>query len=64
MSNPPTRNWGRTALITGAAACWLIFDMTTATEAPRQTVAVLQYGLLIMALIGLIGSAVMYFNES
>jgi len=39
----------------GATSAWLIYDMTTATEAPRQAVAVLQYGLLACALLGLVG---------
>jgi hypothetical protein len=37
--------------------------MATATEAPRQAVAVLQYGLLAGALIGLVGSLVMAASE-
>jgi hypothetical protein len=37
--------------------------MTTATEAPRQALAILQYGQLACALTGLIGSLVMYASE-
>jgi hypothetical protein len=39
-----------------SGATWLIYAMTTATEAPRQPVAVLQYGMLACA-VGLIGLA-------
>jgi len=38
--------WPKLMLMSAATAAWLIYDMTTATEAPRQAVAVLQYGLL------------------
>jgi hypothetical protein len=58
-----SRIHGRTALICAACTCWLIYDITTATEAPSQAVAILQYALLAMALVGLIGSAVMYFKQ-
>jgi hypothetical protein len=57
------KNYGRTALIAGLGACWMIYDIATATEAPRQAVAILQYVLLGMALIGGIGCAIMYFNN-
>ena len=57
------KNLGRTALISTACACWLIYDMATATEAPRQAVAILQYTLLGMALIGAIGCGVMYLSR-
>jgi hypothetical protein len=46
-------------LMSGATSAWLIYDMTSATEAPSQGVAVLQYGLLGCALFGLIGSLAM-----
>jgi hypothetical protein len=47
-------------LMSAATSAWLIYDMTTSTEAPRQAVAMLQYGLLACALIGLAGSLMMY----
>lgn len=59
MSNASTKNAGRTALISGAVTCWLIYDMATATEAPSQGVMILHYGLLALSLIGLIGSVIM-----
>jgi hypothetical protein len=54
------RNWPRVMLISAATSAWLIYDITSATEAPRQALAVLQYGLLAGALCGLVGSVVMY----
>jgi hypothetical protein len=47
-------------LMSAATSAWLIYEMSTATEAPSQAVAMLQYGLLACALIGLAGSLVMY----
>jgi hypothetical protein len=38
--------------MSGAMSPWLLYDMATATAAPQQAVAVLQYGLLACALIG------------
>jgi hypothetical protein len=38
--------WPKLMLMSAATSAWLIYDMTTATETPRQAVAVLQYGLL------------------
>ena len=40
-----------------------VYDLTSAAEAPRQALAVLEYGLLGCALFALIGSAVMYATE-
>ena len=55
--------WPKVMLMSAVTSAWLICDMTTATEAPRQALAMLQYGLLACALIGLIGSLVMYASE-
>ena len=55
--------WPKVMLMSAATAAWLVYDMTTATEAPRQAVAILQYGLLAGALIGLVGSLVMAASE-
>jgi hypothetical protein len=63
VSNASTKNAGRNALISGAVSCWLVYDMATATEAPSQGVMILQYGLLALSLIGLIGSIVMLANR-
>jgi len=55
--------WPKLMLMSAATSAWLVYDMTTATEAPRQAVAVLQYGLLACALFGLISSLVMLASE-
>ena len=51
--------WPKVMLMSGLTSAWLLYDIATATETPRQAVAMLQYGLLACALIGLIGSVVM-----
>lgn len=55
--------WPKVMLMSAVTSAWLIYDMTTATEAPRQASAILQYGLLACALISLIGALVMYASE-
>jgi hypothetical protein len=62
MEIPVNSRWPKVTLMSAATSAWL-YDMTTATEAPRQPLAILQYGLLGCALIGLIGSLVMYASE-
>ena len=47
--------WPKLMLMGAATAAWLVYDMASATEVPRQGVAVMQYGLLAAALIGLVG---------
>jgi hypothetical protein len=49
--------------MSASASAWLIYDMTTATETPRQAVAIMQYCLLVGALIGVVGSLVMAASE-
>ena len=51
--------WPKVMLMSAATAAWLVYDMATATEVPRQAVMILQYCLLAAALIGLVGSLVM-----
>ena len=55
--------WPKVALISALASCWLLYDITTATEAPRLAVAILQYALLACSLVALIGSAVMHATD-
>ena len=50
--------WPKLMLMSAATSAWLIYDMSSATEAPRQAVAILQYCLLAGALVGLVGSVV------
>jgi hypothetical protein len=55
--------WPKVMLLSAVTACWLLYDIASATEAPRLALAILQYVLLACALISLIGSAVMYATE-
>ena len=55
--------WPKIMLMSAATSAWLIYDMATSTEAPRQALAVLQYALLACALIGLVGSIVTAASE-
>jgi len=50
-------------LMSGVASALLIYQIVSATEAPSQALAILQYALLGCALIGLVGSVVMYAQE-
>jgi hypothetical protein len=50
-------------LMSTATSAWLIYDIATATEAPRRALAILQYCLLACALIGLAGSLVMFASQ-
>lgn len=52
--------WVKVMLMSGVTSAFLVYDMTTAAEAPRLMLAYLQYTLLGMALFALVGSAVMY----
>jgi hypothetical protein len=55
--------WPKVTLMSGITSAWLLYDMATATEAPSRGLAVLQYGLLACALVGLIGSLAMLASE-
>jgi hypothetical protein len=55
--------WPKVMLISAATVAWTIFDLSTATETPRQAVAILQYFLLACALLGLAGSVVMAASQ-
>jgi hypothetical protein len=50
--------------MSGMTSAVLIYEITSATEAPSQALALLQYGLLACGLIGLVGSLVMYAREN
>jgi hypothetical protein len=58
METAVNGKWPKVMLMSAATAAWLIYDISTATEAPRQALAILQYGLLACALFGLAGSLV------
>jgi hypothetical protein len=55
--------WPKVMLLSAITSLWLLYDMTTATEAPRLMLAILQYILLALALVALVGSAVMYATD-
>jgi hypothetical protein len=63
VSETRKSNWGKLIIMNAAVAAWLIYDMATASEAPRQAVAILQYVLLPCALLGLTGSVVKYLSK-
>jgi len=50
-------------LLSAVTSLGLLYDITTATEAPRLMLAVLQYILLALAVVALVGSAVMYATD-
>ena len=50
-------------LMSGITSAWLLYEMATATEAPGRALAILQYGLLACAPIGLVGSLPMLASE-
>ena len=55
--------WPKLTLMSGITSVWLLYEMATATEAPSRALAILQYGLLACALIGLVGWLVMLASE-
>jgi hypothetical protein len=54
---------GRTALISAAVAAWLIYDMASASEAPREAVKLLQYFLLAGAVFALAASLINLLSQ-
>jgi hypothetical protein len=50
-------------LMSATTSAWFIYEVTTATEAPRHAVAILEYGLLACGLLGLVGSLAMYASQ-
>ena len=64
MARGSTSRWGKWALINAGVAAWIIYDITTAIEVPRQAVLILQYVLLGCALLGLAGSVTKYMSEA
>ena len=55
--------WPKVMLMSGITSAWLLYEIATATESPGRALAILQYGLLACALIGLVGSLVMLASE-
>ena len=64
MSKKTGGYWGKMALLNAACASWLIYDMATATEAPSRALALLQYFLLALSSIALVGSVVYFIKTS
>jgi hypothetical protein len=56
--------WAKLMLMSGITSGWLLYEMATASEAPRLELAFVQYSLLACALIGLVGSLVMFASEN
>ena len=57
------KKWPKLMLMSGICRR-LLYEMATATEASSQALAILQYGLLACALIGLAGSLVMLASRN
>jgi hypothetical protein len=57
-SSGKSGNWGKLALMNGAVAAWLLYDISTATEEPSRAVVIMQYVFLAGASIGLAASLV------
>ena len=55
--------WPRLMLMSGVTSAALIYEITSATEAPGRALEILQYVLLALGLIGLVGSFLMYAQE-
>ena len=55
--------WPKLTLMSRITSVWLLYEMATATEAPSRALAILQYGLLACAMIGLVGSLAMLASE-
>ncbi len=56
MSQNQSGKCGRLALLFAAVAAWNIYDLSSATEAPRQAVLIMQYTFLAGSLLGLAGA--------
>jgi hypothetical protein len=63
MSDGLNKNWGLWTLANAAVSAWLIYDMSTAVEAPSQALAILQYIVLGLSLFALVGSVAMYLTR-
>jgi hypothetical protein len=59
VAQPRTQNWAWLAALSGGAGAWQIYEIATATEAPRQALALTQYFSVGCVLVGFVGSLVM-----
>jgi hypothetical protein len=55
-------NWPVLILASGVTAVWQFYDITTATEAPRQALAILEYIVLALSVVSCVGSIGMYLS--
>jgi hypothetical protein len=55
--------WPKVMALSAITSIWLLYDIATATEAPRLALALVQYSLLTLAVVALVGSAVMYATD-
>jgi hypothetical protein len=63
VSDIPNKNWGLWIIANATCAAWIIYDLSSTVEAPSLALAILQYFLLTLSLIGLVGSIVMYVMQ-
>jgi hypothetical protein len=57
------KNRGAMFLIGAAASAWQIYDLATETEAPSQTLAVMQYGILAVLIVATVCSGAMWITK-
>jgi len=55
--------WPRVVLMSAATAAFLLYSITSATEAPGRALAILQYALLVCALVALVGAAAKWATD-
>ena len=56
MNQSRKSSWGKLIIMNAVVSGWLIYIIASASEAPSQALAILQYVLLALSLIGLAGS--------
>lgn len=55
--------WTKFILMSGLVIAYQIYDLSTATEAPSQTLLIMQYILIALAAFSFVGSIVMMMKE-
>lgn len=63
MSEKFSSHWRLMALLNAAAALWLIYTITTQTEAPDRILMIMQYVFLVGCLSGLAGAVYKLLSE-
>jgi hypothetical protein len=59
MPQPRGKNWGLQAALCAAVVAWQAYDIASATEEPRQAVALMQYFVIGSGLVGLVSALVL-----